>query len=60
VVLGIVFIPWTTLAIVIVAPGGADSTGWLIIALAFVGDLSTHGTSRLLFRPFSPGRTARS
>jgi hypothetical protein len=60
IVLGIVFIPWTTLAIAIVVPGGADSTGWLIIALAFAGDLATHGTSRLVFRPFSPRRTASS
>jgi hypothetical protein len=58
-VLGIIFLPWTTLALVIVWPGGTGPSEWLLIAFAFVGDLATHGTSRVLLRPFSPRQQPR-
>lgn len=59
VVAGIVFMPWTTLAIVIIWPAGSDVSEWLLLALAVVGDLATHGSSRLLLRPLMPRRLAR-
>ena len=42
-VLGIVFLPWTTLMYVIVAPGGVTGLDWLWIGLMLVGDLASYG-----------------
>ena len=41
-VLGIVFLPWTTLMYVIVAPGGVVSWDWLWLGLMLIADISSY------------------
>lgn len=41
-VLGFLFLPWTTLAYVIVAPGGVVGFEWVVLALAFLVDIAAH------------------
>jgi hypothetical protein len=42
--LGIVFVPWTTLMYLFFwKPEGIDILGWIVIIIAFVGDLGTYG-----------------
>lgn len=43
--LGIIFIPWTTLMYVIVAPGGLSFWNWLFLGLALVLDIASYGGS---------------
>jgi hypothetical protein len=45
-VLGIVFVPWTTMMYVLVAPGGVTGIDWLWIGLAIAVDVAfwTGGT----------------
>jgi hypothetical protein len=38
-VLGIIFLPWTTMFYVIVAPGGVNGIDWLWVALGVVIDI---------------------
>jgi hypothetical protein len=38
-VLGIIFLPWTTLFYVIVAPGGVNGIDWLWVAIGLVIDV---------------------
>ena len=40
-VLGILFLPWTTLMYVLVAPGGV--VGWEWLGLVFIGDIVSYG-----------------
>lgn len=49
-VLGFIFLPWTTVAYVWVAPGGLTLIKWVILAIAFLIDLSTHGGGRSAYR----------
>jgi hypothetical protein len=44
-VLGFLFLPWTTLAYVLVAPTGTVNglLGWLLILIALLSDLSAYG-----------------
>ena len=41
-VLGIVFLPWTTIMYVIVAPGGVTGFDWLWIGLMLVADIASY------------------
>lgn len=41
--LGFLFLPWTTLAYVFVAPGGVYGFDWLWLGIALLADLSTYG-----------------
>lgn len=41
-VLGFLLLPWTTLAYVVVAPGGVFGAEWLLIVLAFLVDLASY------------------
>jgi hypothetical protein len=42
--LGIVFLPWTLLAYVLVAPGGVEGLEWVLLIIAFLSDIgSTSG-----------------
>jgi hypothetical protein len=41
--IGFLFLPWTTLAYVLVAPGGVVGWDYLWICLGVVADLATHG-----------------
>ena len=42
-VLGIVFLPWTTIMYVIVAPGGVTGWDWLWIGLMLIADIASYG-----------------
>jgi hypothetical protein len=42
-ILGIIFLPWTTLMYVIVAPGGVVGLDWLWVILAVVIDIASFG-----------------
>jgi hypothetical protein len=45
-VLGLVFLPFTTLVYVLVYDsGGISSIGWLLVALALLADVSSYGAS---------------
>jgi hypothetical protein len=39
--LGFIFLPWTTLAYVLVAPGGLVLFDWIILGLGFLIDMSS-------------------
>jgi hypothetical protein len=41
--LGVIFLPWTTIMYVIVAPGGVTGFDWVWLVLAFAIDISTYG-----------------
>ena len=41
-ILGILFLPWTTLMYVLVAYGGVTGFDWLFLALAFFGDIGAY------------------
>lgn len=41
--LGLLFLPWTTLMYVIVAPGGIVGFDWFWLALALVADIGAYG-----------------
>jgi len=41
-VLGIIFLPWTTIMYVIVAPGGIVSWDWLWLGLMLVADIVSY------------------
>jgi len=42
-ILGIVFLPWTTLMYIIVAPGGVTGFDWLWIGIMVVADVVSYG-----------------
>ena len=42
-ILGIIFLPWTTIMYVIVAPGGVVGWDWLWLGLMFIVDLAWYG-----------------
>jgi hypothetical protein len=44
-VLGFIFLPWTTLAYLLVFPGGIEGIKWLVLAVALLIDLAGHGGS---------------
>jgi hypothetical protein len=55
-ILGFLFLPWTTLAFVAVAPfGNVASWDWFWLALAFIVDLSSYGSSGYGNRDRIPG-----
>ncbi len=39
---GVIFLPWTTIMYVIVAPGGVNGFDWLWLGLAFAIDIGTY------------------
>jgi hypothetical protein len=42
-VLGGIFIPWTTLAYLVLYPGGITGFEWIVLGGAFLLDLASHG-----------------
>jgi len=40
--LGIIFLPWTTLMWVIVYPGGISLVNWIFLGIAFLIDMGTY------------------
>jgi hypothetical protein len=53
--LGFLFLPWTTLAYVVVAPGGVVGADWLLLGLAFVVDLAGYAGGGYGNRSRMPG-----
>jgi hypothetical protein len=43
--LGLILLPWLTMAWVIVSPGGVQGLEWLVLAAAVAGDLGSVGAS---------------
>ena len=41
--LGVILLPWTTIAYVYVAPGGVTTLEWIVLAIALLIDLGSHG-----------------
>lgn len=56
-VLGIIFVPWTTMLYVIVAPGGVNGIDWLWIALGVVIDVMFWSGGAWKNRDRVPGST---
>ena len=44
-VLGLIFVPWTTLMYILVAPGGLVGWDWLWLGLALFFDIASYGGS---------------
>ena len=44
-VLGFLFLPWLTLAYVLVAPGGVTGFDWVVLLLAFIVDIAMYSGS---------------
>ena len=42
-ILGVIFLPWTTIIYVLIAPGGVVGLDWLWIILAVVADIASYG-----------------
>ncbi len=42
-ILGIIFVPWTTLMYLLIFPGGIVWWEWLFLILAVFTDIATHG-----------------
>ena len=42
--LGLIFLPWTTLMYVIVYPGGIVGFDWLLLALGVLADIAGYGS----------------
>lgn len=40
---GFIFLPWTTVAYIFVAPGGLTTVDWIILVIALLIDLGSHG-----------------
>lgn len=54
--LGFLFLPWTTMAYVLVwSAGGLDGTAWLVVGLALLIDLASYGGSVFTNRDRIPG-----
>lgn len=47
---GLLLAPWTTVAYVFVAPGGVSALEWVVIVIAILMDLGTHGGSGHTYR----------
>ena len=42
-VLGVLFLPWTTLAWVLMSPGGVQGLQWLVVGFGFLIDIGALG-----------------
>jgi hypothetical protein len=47
---GFLLLPWTTIAYVFVAPGGLTTIKWVVLVIALLFDLSTHGGSGRVYQ----------
>jgi preprotein translocase subunit SecY len=54
-VLGLIFLPWTTLMYLLVFAGGITGFDWLWIGLAVVADIASYGGSAYGNRDYIPG-----
>lgn len=44
-ILGIIFVPWMTLAYLLIAPGGIHGLDWLLVGLGLFLDISSYAGS---------------
>ena len=44
-ILGILFLPWTTLAYVVVAENGLTGLGFVVVVIGLFADIATYGSS---------------
>ena len=42
--LGVILLPWTTMAYVLMSPGGVDGLQWLVVLLGLLLDLGSGGS----------------
>lgn len=42
-ILGVIFLPWTTMAYVLMSPGGVDGLQWLVVVLGLLIDIGSVG-----------------
>jgi hypothetical protein len=42
-ILGVILLPWTTMAYVFMSPGGVDGLQWLVVVIGLIADLSSSG-----------------
>lgn len=56
-VLGIIFLPWTTMFYVIVAPGGVNGIDWLWVAVGVVIDIAFYSGGAWKNKDRVPGST---
>ncbi len=54
-VLGLVFIPWTTLMYVLVAPGGVAGFDWVWLGISLAADIASYAGSAYGNRDRIPG-----
>ena len=54
-ILGIIFVPWTTLMYVIVIPGGLNLLDWIFLGLSLFADIAMHGGGGYFNRDRVPG-----
>jgi hypothetical protein len=52
--IGLLLVPWTTVAYVFVSPGGVSNLEWIILVFALLLDLSTHGGSNHAYQRQRP------
>jgi hypothetical protein len=57
--LGFLFLPWTTLMYVLVAPAGIFGLDWLWLGLAVIADISMHAGGAYGNRERVPGYSTR-
>lgn len=43
--IGIIFLPWTTLMYLVVAPGGLTAFDWFLLIFAFIADIGSYSGS---------------
>lgn len=48
--LGLFVLPWTTVAYILVFPGGIGPIGWAVVVFGLLLDLSAHGGSGRAYR----------
>jgi hypothetical protein len=54
-VLGLIFLPWTTLMYMLIFPGGIVGIEWFLIGMAVFADLASYGSSAYGNRERIPG-----
>ena len=42
-ILGVLVLPWTTMAYVLMSPGGVDGLQWLVVGLGLITDIGSIG-----------------
>ena len=53
--LGLIFLPWTTLVYVVVAPGGVSGFDWIFLGIALLADIGAYAGSGYGNRRRMPG-----